>query len=147
MGYANKLSLALLVGLSVAASTSVASAQNMSRRDAAIRKCIQQAHAQYPRYYAGVGTDRTYVYKACMTNIGTAPVGCRGSVDVNCLEASAQLRVNEYTPFCNGPGDVKSPRVIVTPPSSRFCPWLALRPPHYAVRGTVSLSRYAWFIG
>src|SRR5262249_5861956 len=40
----------------------------------------------------------------------------------------------EYTPFCNGPGDVKSPRVIVTPPSSRFCPWLALRPPHYAVR-------------
>src|SRR5215831_7272761 len=40
---------------------------------------------------------RTYVYKACMTNIGTAPVGCRGSVDVNCLEASAQLRVNEYT--------------------------------------------------
>src|SRR5215831_18918949 len=97
MGYANKLSLALLVGLSVAASTSVASAQNMSRRDAAIRKCIQQAHAEYPRYYAGGGTDRTYVYKACMTNIGTAPVGCRGSVDVNCLEASAQLRVNEYT--------------------------------------------------
>src|SRR5215468_5455313 len=43
-------------------------------------------------------------------------------------------RIYEYTPFCNGPGDVKSPRVIVTPPSSRFCPWLALRPPHYAVR-------------
>src|SRR5262245_1233809 len=43
-------------------------------------------------------------------------------------------RFYEYTPFCNGPGDVKSPRVIVTPPSSRFCPWLALRPPHYAVR-------------
>ena len=35
---------------------------------------------------------------------------------------------------CNGPGDVKSPRVIVTPPSSRFCPWSAPRPPHYAVR-------------
>jgi hypothetical protein len=31
----------------------------------------------------------------------------------------------EYTPFCNGPGDV-------TPPSSRFCPWSAPRPPHYA---------------
>src|SRR5215510_7404975 len=44
------------------------------------------------------------------------------------------LRVNEYTAFCNGPGDVKSPRVIVTPPSSRFCPWSAPRPPHYAVR-------------
>ena len=41
----------------------------------------------------------------------------------------------EYTAFfCNGPGDVKSPRVIVTPPSSRFCPWSAPRPPHYAVR-------------
>ena len=34
---------------------------------------IQQAHAQYPRYYAGVGTDRTYVYKACMTNMGLRP--------------------------------------------------------------------------
>src|SRR5262245_61739139 len=44
------------------------------------------------------------------------------------------LRVNEYTLFCNGPGDVKFPRVIVTPPSSRFCPWSAPRPPHYAVR-------------
>jgi hypothetical protein len=73
MSYANKLSLALLVGLSVAAFTSVASAQNMSRRDAAIRNCIQQAHTQYPRYYAGVGTDRTYVYKACMTNMGQRP--------------------------------------------------------------------------
>jgi hypothetical protein len=45
------------------------------------------------------------------------------------------LRVNEYTPFCNGPGEVKSPRVIVTPLGSRFCPWSALRPPHDAVRG------------
>src|SRR5262245_9198483 len=45
------------------------------------------------------------------------------------------LRVNEDTAFfCNGPGDVKSPRVIVTPPRSRFCPWSAPRPPHYAVR-------------
>src|SRR5262249_32460236 len=47
---------------------------------------------------------------------------------------SANVLVYEYTPFCNGPGDVKSPRVIVTPPSSRFCPWAAPRPPHYAVR-------------
>jgi hypothetical protein len=30
--------------------------------------------------------------------------------------------------------------------AAELCPWLALRPPHYAVR-TVSLSRYAWFIG
>src|SRR5262245_32512956 len=47
---------------------------------------------------------------------------------------SASARVYEYTLFCNGPGDVKFPRVIVTPPSSRFCPWSAPRPPHYAVR-------------
>jgi hypothetical protein len=26
--------------------------------------------------------------------------------------------------------------MIVTPPSSRFCPWSRLRPPHYAVRGS-----------
>jgi hypothetical protein len=49
-------------------------------------------------------------------------------------EPRLQNRIDEYTPFCNGPGDVKSPRVIVTPPSSRFCPWSAPRPPHYAVR-------------
>jgi hypothetical protein len=43
---------------------------------------------------------------------------------------------NEYTPFCNGPGDVKSPRVIVASPSSRFCPWSTLRSPHCALRGS-----------
>jgi hypothetical protein len=63
------------------------------------------------------------------------------------LESGHGWVIYEYTPFCNGPGDVKSPRVIVTAPSSRFCPWSAPRPPHYAVRGTVSLSRYAWFVG
>ena len=31
--------------------------------------------------------------------------------------------------------------MIVTPPSSRFCPWSTLRPPHFAVRG----SGDAWF--
>src|SRR5947207_14716186 len=44
---------------------------------------------------------------------------------------SAGQLLYEYTAFCNGPGDVKSPRVIVTPPSSRFCPWSASRPPHF----------------
>ena len=43
------------------------------------------------------------------------------------------IAIYEYTAFCNGPVDVNcSP--IVTPPSSRFCPWSAPRPPHYAVR-------------
>src|SRR5215831_19344876 len=45
------------------------------------------------------------------------------------------IAIYEYTAFCNGPVDVNcSP--IVTPPSSRFCPWSAPRPPHYAVRGS-----------
>src|SRR5262245_56732182 len=48
---------------------------------------------------------------------------------------TSDLRVLMSTrPSVMGPGDVKPPRVIVTPPSSRFCPWLAPRPPHYAVR-------------
>jgi hypothetical protein len=58
-----------------------------------------------------------------------------------------QSRFYEYTPFCNGPGDVKSPRVM------------SRRRAHASVRGrrrgrhtmlsegTVSLSRYAWFVG
>jgi hypothetical protein len=51
------------------------------------------------------------------------------------LRPSSPIVIYEYTPFCNGPVDVNcSP--IVTPPSSRFCPWSTLRPPHYAVRGS-----------
>jgi hypothetical protein len=56
----------------------------------------------------------------------------RGKADIAFV--ASRRRVYGYTAFCNGPGDVKSPRVIVTPPSSRFCPWSASRPPHYAVR-------------
>src|SRR5262249_33971336 len=39
-----------------------------------------------------------------------------------------------------------SPPVIVTPPSSRFCPWSALRLPHDAIResGGCSPSPDAW---
>jgi hypothetical protein len=60
---------------------------------------------------------------------------------------SANARVYKYAPFCNGPGDVKSPRVM------------SRRRAHASVRGrrrgrhtmlsegTVSLSRSAWFVG
>ena len=51
-------------------------------------------------------------------------------------EADINHRAGFYTPFCNGPGDVKSPQVIIASPSSRFCPWSKLRPPHCAVRGS-----------
>jgi hypothetical protein len=32
------------------------------------------------------------------------------------LESGHGWTIYEYAPFCNGPGDVKSPRVIATPP-------------------------------
>jgi hypothetical protein len=66
----------------------------------------------------------------CFGNAAREFLDFRASVRSDCRTVA----IYEYTPFCNGPGDVKSPRVIVTPPSSRFCPWLALRPPHCAVR-------------
>jgi hypothetical protein len=50
--------------------------------------------------------------------LGSKPVSLEVS---KCFPVCPQKRTsdlrNEYTPFCNGPGDVKSPRVIVTPPS------------------------------
>src|SRR5262245_3733087 len=68
------------------------------------------------------GTKRTY--RICPLS------GAKRTSASDCLP----ITIYEYTAFCNGPGDVKYPRVIVTPPSSRFCPWSAPRPPHYAVR-------------
>ena len=50
---ANKQIVALALGLSVALVASQASAQNMTKRDAAIAACIQQAQTQYPSDYAG----------------------------------------------------------------------------------------------
>src|SRR5262249_45499159 len=70
----------------------------------------------------------------CVADFAPAWTVLWSSADFRFVPKTQHLRVNEYAPFCNGPGDVKSPRVIVTPPSSCFCPWLALRPPHYAVR-------------
>jgi hypothetical protein len=39
-------------------------------------------------------------------------------------------------PSVMGPVMSSLPRVIVASPSSRFCPWSTLRPPHCAVRGS-----------
>jgi hypothetical protein len=52
-------------------------------------------------------------------------------------------RIYEYAPFCNGPRDVKSPRVIVTPPSLTL---LSSSRHTVLLEGMVSLSRYAWFV-
>src|SRR5215467_12351719 len=91
------------------------------------------SHARAPLFVAS--------RKACHEAKGWASIGCRlcsafRGQSGHQPAIAGQLRFYEYTPFCNGPGDVKSPRVIVTPPSSRFCPWSTLRPPHYAVRGS-----------
>src|SRR5215471_5717072 len=62
------------------------------------------------------------------------PAAAEAAAEASVTKTRRRCALMEYTAFCNGPGDVKSPRVIVAPPSSRFCPWSALRPPHYAVR-------------
>jgi hypothetical protein len=49
----------------------VAQAQDNAARDAAIARCIKQAHTQYPDEQEG--NDRTAVYKACMTQAGFQP--------------------------------------------------------------------------
>jgi hypothetical protein len=73
MNYANKVSLAILVGLSVAAISSLAMAQDTAARDAAISKCVKQAQTQYPDDTTSNQTSRSDVYKACMFSAGFNP--------------------------------------------------------------------------
>ena len=63
--------LALPVALSVAALASEASAQDSSGRDAAMGRCIRQAHLQYPNEADVI--PRSEVYKACMVAAGYQP--------------------------------------------------------------------------
>jgi hypothetical protein len=72
---ANRLFAAALVGLSVAAFAPQTSAQNISKRDAAIMACIAQVQAQYPNTGGAdsQATNRTFAYKACMTSKGMRP--------------------------------------------------------------------------
>jgi hypothetical protein len=71
----NKLIVALLVGVSVAAVASLASAQINPQRYAAIEKCTQQALAQYPDTATGNSqmNARASVYEACIKAAGQAP--------------------------------------------------------------------------
>jgi hypothetical protein len=73
MNYAKRVSLAFMVGLSVAAFTSSAMAQDSSARDAAISKCAKQAQTQYPDDTTSNQTSRSDVYKACMFSAGFNP--------------------------------------------------------------------------
>jgi hypothetical protein len=67
----SKYLLALLVALSVVVFTWSASAQDSAARDAAIGKCIRQAHLQYPNEEQQI--QRADVYKACMVAAGFQP--------------------------------------------------------------------------
>ena len=74
MSTANKLLVVFAVGLSAAAFASQVSAQgNMAARDAAISKCVKQAHTQYPRDSISNQQSRADVYKSCMFSAGQNP--------------------------------------------------------------------------
>jgi hypothetical protein len=75
MSTTNRLFVAALVGLSVGALASQASARSSSKRDAAITGCVAQAQAQYPNTGGddGQARNRTAVYKACMHGKGLRP--------------------------------------------------------------------------
>jgi hypothetical protein len=75
MSNANRLVFALALGLSAAASAWQAMAQQtaqQSARDAAIHRCINQAHREFP---GGESQDmqRSDAYKACMASLGFQP--------------------------------------------------------------------------
>ena len=59
------------------------------------------------------------------------------------------VAIYEYTPFCNGPGDVKSPRVMVASPSSRLGPMCRLQRRQFC--GSLSWRRgllgWRWLAG
>jgi hypothetical protein len=63
--------LALAVTLPVIAVASQALAQATAGRDAAIGKCVRQAHLQYPNEEDQI--PRSEVYKACMVAAGFQP--------------------------------------------------------------------------
>jgi hypothetical protein len=65
----SKYLLALPVALSVAAFASQASAQET--RDAAIKRCIQQARQQFPS--ADATEALSEAYKSCMVSAGFQP--------------------------------------------------------------------------
>ena len=69
MRHLSKYLLALPLALSVTAFVSPASAQG--GRDAAIGKCVREAHLQYPNEVDTI--PRSEVYKACMVAAGFQP--------------------------------------------------------------------------
>jgi len=64
---------AIFAAAFVAAFASSASAQLTPQREAAIEKCIAQAHQQWPGGTDQAHQQRVAVYKACMTAAGQNP--------------------------------------------------------------------------
>lgn len=76
MGVANKSVAALLIGISVAAFASQASAQTQisAHRATAIEKCTQEANAAYgPSGDTSMRRFNHDLYAACMADQGEAP--------------------------------------------------------------------------
>lgn len=73
MNRANRLLIALALGLSATAFASQVSAQDSAARDAAIAKCVKEAQTAYPLDGDDQGRNRTALYKACMTAAGFNP--------------------------------------------------------------------------
>jgi hypothetical protein len=74
MKIAGTLSVALVIGLSVAMATD-ASAQQRAGWAAAAAKCRAQGRAQYPtaRESQGQRSERARAYQACMAGLGYRP--------------------------------------------------------------------------
>jgi hypothetical protein len=69
------LSIALAMGLSIAALTSPASAavrDASAGRDAVVAKCMTQARGHYPGNYRDWGQSREFAYQSCMHDAGQA---------------------------------------------------------------------------
>jgi len=64
---------AIFAALLVAAVASPASAQVTPQREAAIERCIAQAHQQWPGGDEEAHRQRVAAYKACMTAAGQNP--------------------------------------------------------------------------
>jgi hypothetical protein len=74
MNKANKLFVALALGLSAAAfGTQAAAEQSQAARDAAIHRCSVQAQRQNPGTAAAEDQARTEAYMACMRAAGFTP--------------------------------------------------------------------------
>ena len=70
---ASKVVIALMAGVFVAAFAAQVAAQDSGQRDSAISRCVRQAHLQYPEDTPDHNNNRTFAYKACMTNAGFNP--------------------------------------------------------------------------